>query len=79
MDGRDVAECYLSFYKQMEDRDWYDEVRYDSHERKRGKRTELPHFHVKLHGNRKPPEEVNKALKEIIDSIVPQILEVSDK
>ena len=44
----DTTECYLSFYKQMEDRDWYDEVRFDSHERKRGKRTELPHFHVKL-------------------------------
>jgi len=74
-----TAECYISFYKQMEDRDWYDEVRYDSHERKRGKRLELPHFHVKLHGSLKDSEQVELDLKKIIDGIVPQILEVTEK
>lgn len=74
-----VTECYLSFYRQMEDRDWYDEVRYDSHERKRGRRIELPHFHIKVRGSRRSPEEANAALKEIVDSIVPQLLEVTER
>ena len=27
---------------------WYDEIRYDSHERKRGGKIPVPHLHVKL-------------------------------
>lgn len=73
-----VEECYLSFYKQMEGRDWYDEVRYDSHERKRGRRMELPHFHIKVRGSRKSLGEANADLREIIDSVVPHILEVTE-
>jgi hypothetical protein len=63
----------------MEGRDWYDEVRYDSHERKRGKKTELPHFHIKVRGSRKSPGNAKADLSEIIDSIVPQLLEVTEK
>lgn len=73
------VECYLSFYRQMEDRDWYDEVRYDSHERKRGQRVAIPHFHVKLHGSSKDPEQAESDLMEIIDDLVPKLLEVTER
>jgi hypothetical protein len=51
----------------MEDRDWYDEVRYDSHERKRGQRVALPHFHIKLHGSSKDPEQAESDLMEVTE------------
>lgn len=75
----DTVECYLSFYKRMEDLDWYDEVRYDSHERKRGQRVELPHFHVKLHASPKDPDQAESGLMEIIDDLVPKLLEVTER
>lgn len=75
----DITECYLSFYKQVPERDWYDEVRYDSHERKRGKMLDLPHFHVKLHGSPKDPKQAESDLMEIIDDFVPKLLEVTEK
>ncbi|MFC1715662.1 hypothetical protein ACFL6S_18490 [Candidatus Poribacteria bacterium] len=75
----DDVECYLSFHKEVEGRDWYDEVRYDSHERKRGQRLELPHYHIKLRGDYKTPGEAEADLIRIINDIVPQVLEVTEK
>ncbi len=53
---------------------WFDEVRYDSHERKRGKDAEAPHFHMKLKTGFK--EDANKAVEEIkaiIDNYVQKL------
>lgn len=71
-------EFYLSFHRQVLGRDWYDEVRYDSHEVKRRKRLKLPHYHVKIRGDYSDREDAEKRLKQIIDDIVPRILEVSE-
>ena len=79
IDGRTAPECYLSFYRKVEGRDWYDEVRYDSHERKRGKRMQLPHFHIKVRGRVKPSDQAEADLRQIIDEIAPRILEVTER
>jgi hypothetical protein len=77
--GRSIApEIYLSFFRQVPGRDWYDEVRYDSHEVKRRKRLKLPHYHIKLRGDYREREEAEESLKQIIDDVVPQILEVTE-
>ena len=31
-----------------EESDWYDEIRYDSHDRRRGRKVLAPHFHMKI-------------------------------
>ena len=76
--GAVVDEFYLSFYKQVPGRDWYDEVRYDSHESKRGRKIELPHFHIKVRGNLKSPEQAIADVKHIINELLPGILEVTE-
>jgi hypothetical protein len=78
VDRSEVPEYYLSFYRQVPGRDWYDEVRYDSHEQKRGKKLELPHYHVKVRGSYKDHQQAEADLREIIDEIVPRILEVTE-
>ena len=79
MIGRSVEpELYLSFHRQVPGRDWYDEVRYDSHERKKAKRLKLPHYHVKLRGDYVSRQQAEACLMKIIDRIVPQVLEVTE-
>jgi predicted HTH transcriptional regulator len=51
---------------------------YDTHERKRRKRLQLPHFHIKIRGDYKTRQQAETDLREIIDGIVPQILEVTE-
>jgi hypothetical protein len=47
---------------------WYDEIRYDSHDRKRGRAVMAPHFHMKL----------QSALKANADAAVEEIQEMID-
>jgi hypothetical protein len=56
---------------------WYDEVRYDSHEIKRGRKILAPHLHMKLATPFKNPKEDEEELKRIIDSILPGLKEIT--
>lgn len=71
-------ELYLSFHRQVPGRDWYDEVRYDSHERKGKNQLKLPHYHIKLRGDYSNRQQAEARLMEIIDEIVPMILGVTE-
>ena len=72
------TELYLSFHRRVPGRDWYDEVRYDTHERKSGRRLRLPHYHVKIRGSYRDRQRAEASLVKIIDDIVPQIIEVAE-
>lgn len=39
----------------------------------------LPHYHIKLRGDYREREEAEESLKQIIDNVVPQILELTEK
>ena len=56
---------------------WYDEVRYDSHEIKRGRKILAPHLHVKLATPFKDPKEGEEELRQIIDKILPELKEIT--
>ena len=56
---------------------WYDEVRYDSHEIKRGRKTAAPHLHVKLATPFKDSIYSEEELKRIIRTVLPQIKEIT--
>ena len=42
-----LAEYSIAFFKRH-DSGWYDEIRHDSHEKKKGRYVVAPHFHIKL-------------------------------
>jgi hypothetical protein len=46
LEGR-VARYTINFYRR-DGTDWYDKIRYDSHEIRKEKDTKAPHFHMKL-------------------------------
>jgi hypothetical protein len=69
-----VIEYKIHFYRKLDNR--YDEVRYDSHEMKRGRKTLAPHLHMKLATPFKDSPEGEEELKRIIDRILPEIREV---
>ncbi len=73
------TELYLSFHRRVPGRDWYDEVRYDTHERRRGRRLKLPHYHVKIRGDYINQQQAEARLMKIMDEIAPQIIEVTEK
>ena len=56
---------------------WYDEVRYDSHEIKRGRKVASPHLHVKTSTPFKGSQQGEEELKKIIETILPQIEEIT--
>ncbi len=64
-DGR-VPRCSIIFLRKQED-GWYDEIRYDSHDRTRGRFRPAPHFHMKLKSAFK--EDTPRAEAEIQDII----------
>lgn len=70
-----VIEYKIHLYRKTDG--WYDEVRYDSHEIKRGRKTVAPHLHVKLATPFKDPKESQEELKRIIEQILPQIKEIT--
>src|SRR2546428_4645965 len=64
-----VVRYTIAFYLQSDD--WYDEIRYDSHERKKGRSVLAPHFHLKLRSAFKGDAgRAIEEIKEIIDNYV---------
>jgi hypothetical protein len=70
-----VIEYKIRFYRKING--WYDEIRYDSHEIKRGRKVASPHLHVKLATRFKDPIEGEQELKRIIEIVLPQIGEMT--
>jgi hypothetical protein len=70
-----VIEYKIHFYRKVNS--WYDEVRYDSHEIRRGRKTLAPHLHVKFGTRFKDSPEGERELKQIIDEILPKIKEIT--
>ena len=77
-DGK-VLEYSISFYRQAGN-GWYDELRYESHDRRRGRKIVAPHFHMKLSSAFKSdPDIAVEEIRQIIDNYVKGIREVLDK
>ena len=77
LDGN-VARYTISFFREREN--WHDEIRYDSHEQKRGQSVLAPHFHLKIRSGFKP--DTGKAveeIKEIIQNHLRGIAEVLER
>ena len=70
-----VIEYKIHFYRRTNG--WYDEVRYDSHEIKRGKKVASPHLHIKISTPFKGSQEGEEELKQIIETVLPQIQEIT--
>lgn len=70
-----VIEYKIHFYRKTNG--WYDEVRYDSHEIKRGRKFASPHLHVKLATAFKDLIAGEEELKKIIEIVLPQIGELT--
>ena len=69
-----VIEYKVHFYRKTNG--WYDEVRYDSHEIKRGRKVLTPHLHIKLATLFKDTQEGEAELKRIIERILPELKEI---
>ena len=66
-DGK-LVEYTIAFYR-MHESGWYDEIRYDSHEEKKGRDVLAPHFHMKLRcGFKDLPERGVEEIRRIIDN-----------
>lgn len=74
-DSGDVIEYKIHFYRKAGG--WYEEVRYDSHEIKKGRKTLAPHLHVKLATPFKDPRKGEEELRQIIDRVLPAIKEIT--
>ena len=70
-----AIEYKIHFYRKCNAR--YDEVRYDSHEIKRGRKVASPHFHLKLATPFKDSKQGEEELKKIIETVVPPIREIT--
>lgn len=70
-----IIEYKIHFYRKIDG--WYDEVRYDSHEIKRGRKTLAPHLHVKLSTPFKDAKKGEEEIKRIIDLVLPEIKEIT--
>lgn len=73
-----VQEYSIQFYRPHRD-DWYDEIRYDSHERKGGEKRQRPHLHVKLQSAFKRPSIALNEIKVIIDTHLGALKEVVEQ
>lgn len=71
----DLIEYKIHFYQKTDG--WYDEVRYDSHEIKRGRKILAPHMHLKLATPFKELGRGEEELRQIIDRILPEIKEIA--
>lgn len=69
-----VIEYKIHFYRRCNG--GYDEVRYDSHEIKKGRKALAPHLHMKLGTPFKDSEQGEAELKHIIESLLPGLREV---
>ena len=70
-----VIEYKVHFYRKTDG--WYEEVRYDRHEIKKGRKTLAPHLHVKLATPFKDPRRGEEELGQIIDRVLPTIKEIT--
>ena len=70
-----VIEYKIHFYRKTNG--WYDEVRYDSHEIKKGRKTLTPHLHLKLTTPFKDSAGGEAELKRIIDTVLPRLKEIT--
>ena len=70
-----VIEYKIHFYRKTNG--WYDEVRYDSHEIKKGRKTLAPHLHVKLATPFKDSASGEVELRRMIDTVLPRIKEIA--
>ena len=69
-----------SFYRHKAGTDWYDEVRCDSHEMRKGKDTQAPHFHMKLRSAFKTNDAIAiEEIRSIIDNQLKAIEEVLEQ
>ncbi|RLE43449.1 hypothetical protein DRJ19_02595 [Candidatus Woesearchaeota archaeon] len=74
-DNGEVIEYKAHLYRQQ--KDWYDEIRYESHERRGSKKIIKPHIHIKLGTSFKPNKEtIKKELSEIIEKIIPKLEDI---
>jgi hypothetical protein len=71
----EVIEYKIHFYRKTNG--WYDEVRYDSHEIKRGRKLASPHLHLKLATPFKDSTQGEAELLKIIEMVVPQIRNIT--
>jgi hypothetical protein len=77
-DGR-ILWYSIAFYRAREG-GWYDEVRYDSHDRIKGERAMAPHFHMKIRSALKQDEHMAiREIRDIIASQLPNITEVVEQ
>ena len=68
----------VAFYRQ--NGEWCDEIRYDSHEWKRGSSVSSPHFHLKLRSAKKCDlDTAVEEIRQIIDEHVDRIREVVER
>ncbi len=70
-----VIEYKVHFYRKIDG--WYDEVRYDSHEIKKGRKILAPHLHLKLVTPFKEPGVGEAELREVIAAILPKLKEIA--
>ena len=70
-----IIEYKIHFYRKSNG--WYDEVRYDSHEIKRGRKTLAPHLHLKIATPYKDSTHGEEELKRSLEVILPQIKEMT--
>jgi hypothetical protein len=76
-DGRLVAYT-IAFYRP--DGEWYDQVTYDSHERKKGRLVAAPHFHLKVKSAfKKDADRAVAEIRTIIENELPLIAEISGR
>jgi hypothetical protein len=69
----------ISFYRSR-DGGWYDEIRYDSHDRTKGQRRLAPHFHMKIRSALKQDGyQAIQEIKHIIALQLPGIAEVLEQ
>ena len=73
-DKQEVARYTINFYRRDGATDWYDEIRYDSHEIRKEKDAQAPHFHMKLRSAFKGDDNLAvEEIQSIIDNQVNQI------
>jgi hypothetical protein len=70
-----VIEYKVHLYRKTDG--WYDEIRYDSHEIKKGKKLLAPHLHLKFSTPFKDPQRGEAELREIIAAILPKLKEIT--
>jgi hypothetical protein len=70
-----VIEYKVHFYRKADG--WYDEVRYDSHEIKKGRKVLAPHLHIKLATPFKEPQAGEAEIREIVTTILQKLKEIT--